>query len=129
MAVDVRKGMPSTQLDRAEFERRFREQFFDPAFEAVETEIARIAEIAWRSYDGYNKNPRKRRAGEAFADPDFELPVEWLAARDAIGEAAKRHADPQSPSRILLVNGRRAATRPARAKYQRLGGSCRCAAG
>lgn len=105
MAIDIRKGMPSTHLDRAEWERRFREQFFDPAFDAVESEIAKIAEIAWRSYDGYNKNPRKRRAGEEFANPDFELPVEWLATRDAIRAAARRHADPKSPSRILLVNG------------------------
>ncbi len=105
MAVDIRKGMPSTHLERAEFEKRFREQFFDPAFAKVEAEIAKIAEIAWQSYDGYNKNPRKQRAGEGFADPDFELPVEWLAARAAIEAAAKRHADPKSPSRILIVNG------------------------
>lgn len=105
MAVDIRKGMPSTHLERAEFEKRFREQFFDPAFAKAEAEIAKIAEIAWQSYDGYNKNPRKQRAGEGFADPDFELPVEWLAARAAIEAAAKRHADPKSPSRILIVNG------------------------
>lgn len=105
MAVDIRKGMPSTHLDRAEWERRFREQFCDPAFGEVESEIAKIAEVAWKAYDGYNKNPRRQRAGEDFADPDFELPVEWLAARAAIGKAAKRQADPDSPSRILLVNG------------------------
>lgn len=105
MPVDVRKGMPSVQLDRAEFERRFREQFFDPAFATVESEIAKIAEIAWKSYDGYNKNPRKRPAGKEFSAPDFELPVEWLAAREAIKAAAARQADPASRSRVLLVNG------------------------
>ena len=105
MAVDVRKGMPSVQLDRVEFEKRFREQFFDPAFEKVENEIAKIVEVAWKSYDGYNKNPRKQKAGKEFADPDFDLPVEWLAARAAITEAQKRQSDPKSPSRILIVNG------------------------
>ncbi len=105
MAADVRKGMPSVQLNRAEFEKRFREQFFDPAFEKVDGEIAKIAEIAWQSYDSYNKNPRKQKAGKDFADPDFELPVEWLAARAAIHAAQSWHTDPKSPSRILLVNG------------------------
>ncbi|MBX3535685.1 MAG: flavodoxin family protein [Xanthobacteraceae bacterium] len=105
MAVDIRKGMPSTHLEREEFEKRFRQQFFDPAFDKVEAEIAKIAEIAWQSYDGYNKNPRKQRAGEGFADPDFELPVEWLAAREAIRQAEMRQKDPASPSRILIVNG------------------------
>jgi multimeric flavodoxin WrbA len=105
MVVDVRKGMPSVQLDRAEFEKRFREQFFDPAFGKVESEIAKIAEIAWHAYDSYNKNPRKQKAGKEFSDPDFELPVEWLAARAAIIEAQKRQTDPKSPSRILIVNG------------------------
>lgn len=100
MAVDIRKGMPSTHLEREEFEKRFRQQFFDPAFDKVEAEIAKIAEIAWQSYDGYNKNPRKQRAGEGFADPDFELPVEWLAAREAIRQAEMRQKDPASPSQI-----------------------------
>lgn len=103
--IDVRKGMPTTHIDRREFERRFRERFFDPAFEKVEDQLAAIIDVAWESYDGYNKNPRKAKAGSEFADPDFELPVEWLAARKAILAAAARQRDPASPSRILLVNG------------------------
>jgi multimeric flavodoxin WrbA len=105
MAVDIRKGMPDTHLDRAEWERRFRMQFFDPAFGDVEKEIAKIAEVAWKSYDEYNKNPRKQRAGDEFADPDFELPVEWLDARARIQQAQKQQASPNSASRILLING------------------------
>lgn len=105
MAVDIRKGMPSTHLDRAEWERRFREQFFDPAFGDVEKEIAKIADVAWTSYDEYRKNPRKQRAGEGFADPDFELPVEWLDARAKVRQAARQQTNPASASRILLING------------------------
>jgi multimeric flavodoxin WrbA len=105
MAADIRKGMPDTHLDRAEWERRFREQFFDPAFGDVQKEIARIAEVAWQSYDGYRKNPRKQPAGDEFADPDFELPVEWLDARAKIQQAAKQQASDNAPSRILLING------------------------
>ena len=29
--IDVRKGMPSAQIDKAEFTKRMREQFYDPA--------------------------------------------------------------------------------------------------
>lgn len=105
MAIDIRKGMPATHLERTEWERRFREQFFDPAFGDVEKEIARIAEVAWQSYDDYRKNPRKQRAGIGFADPEFELPVEWLDTHAKIEQAAQLQANPDSHSRILLING------------------------
>ena len=39
--VDVRKGMPETKLDREEFGRRFRQLFFDPAFEPQEWDMNR----------------------------------------------------------------------------------------
>jgi len=34
--VDVRKGMPSVELSREEFEKRYRSRFADPAFEALQ---------------------------------------------------------------------------------------------
>jgi multimeric flavodoxin WrbA len=97
--------MPSVQLTRAEFAERFRRRFDDPAFEAVTDEIEKIIAVAWDGYDAYRKNPRTRRAGRGFADPEAELPVEWLDARAAIRAAERRRRDPKSPSRILLVNG------------------------
>ncbi len=100
-----RKGMPDVQIDRAEFERRFRDRFFDPAFIANEPAIAAIIETAWNGYDVYRKNPVKARAGEGFAKPDAMLPVEWLETRKAIAEAEARQKNPQSLNRILLVNG------------------------
>jgi multimeric flavodoxin WrbA len=99
----VVKGMPSVELSREEFERRFRERFYDPGFETLERELAALVEQAWHGYIDYHKSPRKRRAGEGFAEPDFELPVEWLATRAAI-EAAERRQRGPGPSRILLVN-------------------------
>jgi multimeric flavodoxin WrbA len=101
----VVKGMPSVQLTRAEFERRFREGFFDPAFEAVEREIAALAEVAWQGYSKYRKSPRTRRAGRGYADPDYQLSVEWLETRRQIHAAQREHARRGSPSRILLING------------------------
>ena len=100
----VVKGMPSVELSREEFERRFRERFYDPAFEGLERELGPLVEQAWRSYIDYHKSPRKRKAGPGFADPEFELPLEWLATRAAIAEAEARHRG-EGPSRILLVNG------------------------
>jgi multimeric flavodoxin WrbA len=100
-----RKGMPDTTLSEAEFRRRFLEQFQDPAFRAVEAELRRVAEVAWDGYIQYRKSPITRKAGPGFADPDYELPVEWLAARDAIAAAQARHEDPRGKARILLING------------------------
>ena len=103
--VNVRKGMPSVQLDKDEFKKRFLSRFFDPMFEPLMGEIDKIAEAAWNGYDDYRKAPRRRKAGPGFAEPDYDLPVEWLAARDAIMAAEARHKDPQAPSRVLVVNG------------------------
>jgi multimeric flavodoxin WrbA len=101
----VRKGQGEVKLAREEFARRIGERFYDPAFDSVRAEIERIIDVAWTSYDEYHKSPRTRKAGPGFADPDFELPVEWLEARAAVLEAERRHRDSSAPSRILLVCG------------------------
>jgi len=102
---NVRKGMPSVQLTQEEFAQRFRSRFYDPAFAAVDGEIQKVLEVAWDAYEKYRRSPRTRRAGAGFADPNFELPVEWLETRNAIRDAQKRQKDSKSPSRVLLVNG------------------------
>jgi multimeric flavodoxin WrbA len=100
---EVRKGQGSTHLNRQEFERRLRERFYDPGFESLEAEIARVIEAAWVVYDGYHKSPRKRPAGPGFADPAFELPIEWLEARERIRLAEQHHRDRTSRSRAILI--------------------------
>jgi multimeric flavodoxin WrbA len=103
--INVRKGMPSVQLSKEEFARRFRDRFYDPAFAGLEAELGKVVHIAWNAYDAYRKSPRTRPAGRGFADPSFELPVEWLDTRRSIEAAERRQKDPKSPSRILLING------------------------
>jgi hypothetical protein len=103
-APDARKGMPSPRLDRDEFERRFRARFVDPAFAVLGREIDRIAAVAWEAYAASRKSPLTRRAGPGFADPDYELSEDWIAARAAIAAAQLRHDDADLPPRILLVN-------------------------
>jgi multimeric flavodoxin WrbA len=97
--------MPNVQLTRAEFERRFRDPFFDPAFAKNEAALQAIVETAWDGYDVYRKNPVRRKAGAGFANPQADLAVEWLDTRAAIEAAQARQRDPKSKSRILLVNG------------------------
>ncbi|HEX9146369.1 MAG TPA: NAD(P)H-dependent oxidoreductase [Candidatus Binatia bacterium] len=101
----IRKGMPSVQLTKKEFAERFRSRFYDPVFDEVSSEIETIIEKAWDGYSHYRKSPRARRAGDRFADPDFELPLEWLKTRKAIQLAGQRQKAQQSASRILLING------------------------
>src|SRR5262249_40296573 len=101
----VRTGQTDVKLSREEFRRRFLQNFFDPAFDGAAAEIDRIVDIAWRTYDEYHKSPRKRKAGPGFADPDFELPIEWLEARQRIVDAQKAHDDRAARSRILLICG------------------------
>ena len=101
----VRSGMPSVALERAEFERRFLEKFYDPEFDVLKPELEKIVAVAWKAYDEYHKSPRTRHAGSEFSDPEFELPVEWLKTRVEIQAAETRQKDPKAPARILIVNG------------------------
>lgn len=103
--INVRTGMPSVQLDRQEFKKRFLARFYDPDFEPLASQLDAIADAAWKTYDEYHKSPRTRKAGPGFADPDFDLPIEWLETRAAIEAAERRHKAPNSPSRVLIVNG------------------------
>jgi len=103
--IKVRKGMPSVQLDKATFAERLKQRFYDPAFEPLKAEIDKIVDAAWDGYDDSRKAPRTRPAGPGYADPKYELSIEWIAARDAIKQAERRHKSPASKSRILLING------------------------
>jgi multimeric flavodoxin WrbA len=103
--VDVRKGMPSVELSREEFEKRYRSRFVDPAFEPLQRELDAITAAAWDAYSNSRKSPHTRKAGPGFADPDYDLSLDWLAAREAILAAQRRHDDAGETPRILLING------------------------
>ena len=78
---DVRKGQWTGNLTRAAFSAHFRRSFFDPAFAPESAAIARLEEIAWNNYEQSHKAPHTRKAGAGYADPDYDLSVEWLATR------------------------------------------------
>jgi len=97
--------MPSVALDKAEFARRLRRRFYDPAFKSVENDIERIIDVAWDGYNESRKSPRTRPAGAGYADPAYELSVEWSEASKAVKQAEREQKSRSSMSRILLVNG------------------------
>lgn len=103
-APEPRTGMPDPALSEAAFKARYREQFADPAFRPLDADIDRIAQAAWDAYSNHRKSPITAKAGPGYADPDYDLSVDWIAAKAAIDAAQKRHDDPAGPLRFLLIN-------------------------
>jgi multimeric flavodoxin WrbA len=97
---EARKGTPDPTLAEGEFRKRFLQQFQDPAFEPLGGELQRIADAAWDAYSYHRKSPKTRKAGPGFADPAYD----WIAAKEAIDLAQKRHEDRTGPARFLLVS-------------------------
>ena len=100
----VRKGQAPPKLGREEFRIRFRRAFFDPAYDAVHSELAAVEQVAWDSYINSRKAPRTVKAGPGSAYPDYDLSVEWKEARDRLLAAQARQQDPATRSRVLLIN-------------------------
>ena len=97
----VRTGQTPTKLTKEEYLKRWRQRFDDPAFMSKNSDLDAIAEIAWAAYEDERKSPRTRKAGPGFADPEYELSVEWLEARQAIIDAQKRQESPNAASRVF----------------------------
>lgn len=103
-APDPRKGMPSPRLDEAEFKRRFRGQYTDPAFGPLQTELDSIAAAAWDAYENSRKAPHTAKAGPGYADPGYDLSKDWIGAKAAIDEAQREFEDRDRRPRVLLIN-------------------------
>jgi multimeric flavodoxin WrbA len=104
-APEPREGMPSPRLSEQDFKDRYRQHFYDPAFKVAEREIEKITAIAWDAYENSRKAPVTKKAGPDFADPSYDISVEWLAARQAVLDAQARYEDTAAPPRVLIVNG------------------------
>jgi multimeric flavodoxin WrbA len=100
-----RRGMPSPRLTRAEFQNRFLQQFTDSAFSPLVADLERVEAAAWEAYADSRKSPRTQPAGDEYADPTYDLSIDWLETRAAIRKAQRRQQDPHSPTRVLLING------------------------
>jgi len=99
----VRTGQAPPKLSRAEFKRRFERSYVDPRFDAERDAIARLEEIAWQNYTDGRKAPHTRKAGPEFADPDYDLSIDWLETRGRLHAAAARQQDPATTSRALVI--------------------------
>ncbi|RYF76735.1 MAG: flavodoxin family protein [Comamonadaceae bacterium] len=103
--TDVRKGQAPGHLQRIVFHERFMQPYQDPAFAAEREALARLEDIAWQAYDEGRKAPVTRKAGPGHADPDYDLATDWADARDRLVRAQAAWSRPETPSRVLLVNG------------------------
>ncbi len=103
----VVKGDQNFTLSTETFRARFRERFYDPAFDAVRDPLERVMNFAWETYRAYRKSPRTSKAGPGFAESGYELPVEWLETRREIAAHGVLIACPvnwyQAPSVLKLM--------------------------
>ena len=105
MATKVRKGQWPGNLHRAEFSARFRNSFVDPAFRSEDVAIGRLEVIAWDAYCEGRKAPLTRKAGPGYADPDYDLSVEWIEASERLKRAQAVWVDPKTKTRALVICG------------------------
>ncbi|MDM0078476.1 flavodoxin family protein [Variovorax sp. J2P1-59] len=105
MTPRIRKGQAPERLHRAEFHDRFMQPYQDPAFKAESEALKRIELIAWEAYEEGRKAPVTSKAGPGYVDPDYDLSVDWIDARARIDAAQAQWSEPETRSRVLLVNG------------------------
>ena len=101
----VRKGQAPAVLSRHEFHDRFIQSFLDPAFRVEDEAISRVEAIAWDAYQEGRKAPFTRKAGAGYADPDYDISVDWLDSKSRIDKALTTWGDAASKSRVLLICG------------------------
>ncbi len=100
-----RKGQYGGMLSRDEFRIRFYGSFGHPEFETISDAVAQVESVAWDVYTNTKKTAHTIKAGNEFADPSYDLSLEWKHTRDRLIAAEARQKDADAPSRILLICG------------------------
>lgn len=103
--LEVRTGQFTGKLTRDAFHRRFMQRFYDPAFQVENEALRRLEVIAWEAYQDSRKAPITVKAGPGFADPDYDLAVEWKEAHERLAHAAEIQRHPGTPTRVLIIIG------------------------
>lgn len=103
-APKPRKVMPPVKLEEVEFKRRFLAQYIDPVFESLHDDLNRVASAAWDAYIDSRKAPLTRKAGPGYADPDYDLALDWIEAKATIDKAQHTYEDRARRPRVLVVN-------------------------
>ena len=103
--VAVVTGQVAKFISRQEFRKRFEANFFDPAFREARDAVAKLEVIAWGAYKEGRKAPITQKAGKGFADPDYDLSVEWKNTRDRLLQIDAHRKSATSKSRVLVICG------------------------
>jgi hypothetical protein len=95
----IRKGQAPAQLSRIQFHDRFTLSFKDPLFAPEEAALSRVENVAWKAYKDSRKAPVTQKAGKGYADPGYELSVEWAGTRARLKRADAKRKKPDTRSR------------------------------
>jgi len=101
----IRTGQAPAQLSRIQFHERFAQSFKDPLFAPEEAALARVEDVAWKAYKDSRKAPVTKKAGKGYADPEYDLSVEWAGTRARLKSAEAARRKPGTRSRVLLIIG------------------------
>ncbi len=101
----IRKGQAPAELSRIQFHDRFTQSFKDPLFAPEEAALSRVEDVAWKAYKDGRKAPVTQKAGKGYADPEYDLSVEWSGTRARLKSADAKHRKPGTRSRVLLIIG------------------------
>jgi multimeric flavodoxin WrbA len=101
----IRKGQAPAQLSRIQFHDRFAQSFKDPLFAPEESALTRVEDVAWKAYEDSRKAPVTKKAGKGYADPQYDLSVEWAGTRARLKSADARRRKAGTRSRVLLIIG------------------------
>ncbi|GAB2891663.1 flavodoxin family protein [Uliginosibacterium flavum] len=102
---EIRTGQAPAPLTREQFHTLYQVRFYDPAYAVEQEAIARLEEIAWQAIQDGRKAPITQAAGPEFADPSYQISVQWLETRKRLRLAQARWEDSAAPSRVLLICG------------------------
>ncbi|CAM5496483.1 flavodoxin family protein [Eoetvoesiella caeni] len=103
--LEVRTGQYTGTLTRDAFRKRFMHRFYDPAFQGEQEALERLEAIAWDAYQSGRKTPVTVKAGPGYADPDYDMSVEWKETHDRLARAAEIQRDPHTRLRVLVIIG------------------------
>ena len=101
----IRKGQAPAELSRIQFHDRFTQSFKDPLFAPEEAALSRVEDVAWKAYKDGRKAPVTQKAGTGYANPGYDLSVEWSGTRARLMSADAKRRKPGTRSRVLLIIG------------------------
>jgi multimeric flavodoxin WrbA len=103
--IKIRRGQVSGQLSRIQFHDRFAQSFKDPLFASEQAALAGVEDVAWNAYKDSRKSPVTEKAGKGYADPGYDLSVEWAGTRARLKSADAKRKKAATRSRVLLIIG------------------------